>query len=173
MLPAMSGAEHGQSPPVRRWTGEPAGARMLPYASSRKADNRRRGVRSGFALGPAAALTCRLPLRLRTRATASDRDGGCGRTRGRAEAQGQRARAPPFPFALDATSVSANALSSRQESRSEVEWYFRNTDDEQVCRPGPKIAIPGDAHRCALSLQGRGRHRACSRLGWVRVQGLT
>jgi hypothetical protein len=168
----MSGAEHGQSPPVRRWTGEPAEARMLPYASSRKSDNRRREVRSGFALGPAAAMTCRLPPRLRTRAASSDRARGRGRTRGRAEAQGQRARAPLFPFASNATSLPANALSPRQESRSEVKWYFRNRDDEQVWRPGPKIAVPGGAHRCALSLQGRGRHRACSRLGWVRVQGL-
>jgi hypothetical protein len=107
---------------------------MPPYAWSRKSDNRRREVRSGFDLGPAAAMTCRLPLRLRTRAAASDRDGGYGRTRGRAEARGQRARAPLFPFASNATSVSAKALSPRQESRSEIEWYFRNTDDEQVWR---------------------------------------
>src|SRR5580704_1617483 len=131
MLPAMCGVVHGQSPPVRRWTGEPAGAQTRPYASSRKSDNHHREVRSGFALG-LAAMSCRLPLRLRTRAGASDRDGGCGRTRGRAEARGQRARAPLFPFASNATSVSANALSPRQESRSEIEWYFRNTDDEQV-----------------------------------------
>jgi hypothetical protein len=104
MLPAMSGAEPGQSPPARRWTGEPAGVQTRPCASSRKSDNRRREVRSGFAVGPASWIC---PPPTRPTSGPADRARGHGQTTERAEARGQRARAPLFLFVSTATDVSA------------------------------------------------------------------